>query len=89
MLDRFDGQLPTAIAAYNAGPNAAARWLPEAPLDADVWIENIPFNETRTYVQRVYWHSIVFGWRRTGAAQKLDGWLGTVAPVAVTAGAAQ
>lgn len=80
MLDRFSGQLPVAIAAYNAGPNAAARWLPQASVDSDVWIENIPFNETRSYVQRVLWHSLVFAWRRTGKAQALDSWLGIVAP---------
>lgn len=79
MLDQFGGQLPVAIAAYNAGPNAAARWLPDAPRDAAVWIENIPYNETRDYVQRVLWHSLVFAWRRSGEPQKLDAWLGQVA----------
>jgi soluble lytic murein transglycosylase len=79
MLDQFGGQLPVAIAAYNAGPNAAARWLPDAPRDAAVWIENIPYNETRDYVQRVLWHSLVFGWRRSGEPQKPDAWLGQVA----------
>ena len=79
LLEQFGGQVPLAIAAYNAGPNAAARWLPDAPRDAAVWIENIPYNETRDYVQRVLWHSLVFGWRRSGEPQKLDAWLGQVA----------
>lgn len=79
LLEQFGGQQPVAIAAYNAGPNAAARWLPDAPRDAAVWIENIPYNETRDYVQRVLWHSVVFGWRRSGEPQKLDAWLGQVA----------
>jgi len=78
LIEQFGGQVPVAIAAYNAGPNAAARWLPDAPRDAAVWIENIPYNETRDYVQRVLWHSVVFGWRRSGEPQKLDAWLGQV-----------
>ena len=79
LLEQFGGQTPVAIAAYNAGPNAATRWLPDAPRDTAVWIENIPYNETRDYVQRVLWHSLVFGWRRSGEPQKLDAWLGQVA----------
>jgi soluble lytic murein transglycosylase len=62
LLDRFDGQLPVALAGYNAGPNAAARWLPEQSIDADVWIENIPYDETREYVQRILWHRLMFTW---------------------------
>ncbi len=62
LLDRFEGQLPVALAGYNAGPNAAARWLPEQTMDADVWIENIPYDETREYVQRILWHRLMFSW---------------------------
>ena len=61
-LGRFDDQLPAALAAYNAGPAAAARWLPDRNIDADIWIENIPFNETRDYVHRVLWNSVVYAW---------------------------
>ena len=85
LLEQFGQQAPVAIAAYNAGPNAAARWLPDAPRDAAVWIENIPYNETRDYVQRTLWHSVVFGWRRSGEPQKVDGWLGQIATLAAPA----
>ncbi|MEP7242686.1 MAG: transglycosylase SLT domain-containing protein [Gammaproteobacteria bacterium] len=82
LLDRFDGQLPVALAGYNAGPNAVTRWLPSRKLDSDIWIENIPYNETRTYVQRVLWHEVTFGWLRTkGKAQRTDSWLAQVRPV--------
>ncbi len=59
MLARFDGALPLAVAAYNAGPNRVSEWLgtygdPRTGwipmLD---WMELIPFGETRNYVQRV------------------------------------
>jgi len=84
LIDRFGGQTVVAIAAYNAGPNAAARWIPSQPVEADVWIENIPYNETRTYVQRIVWHNLVFNWLRTGEPQKADGWLIQVGPTSVT-----
>jgi soluble lytic murein transglycosylase len=56
LLDRYHGELALTLAAYNAGPWAVARWLPSEPMDADIWIENIPYNETRNYVQRVLEH---------------------------------
>jgi len=74
LVERYDGQLPVALAAYNAGPNAADRWLPEDPLEADIWIENIPYNETRAYVRRVLWHSVVFRWLETRRGQNIRHW---------------
>lgn len=59
LLDNFDGTAILAIAAYNAGPSRARRWMrdngdPRTPdVDAVDWIESIPFDETRNYVQRV------------------------------------
>ncbi|HSW15529.1 MAG TPA: transglycosylase SLT domain-containing protein, partial [Solimonas sp.] len=40
--DRFGGRFILTLGAYNAGPNAVARWLPAQPRDADIWIENVP-----------------------------------------------
>lgn len=68
---RFDGRYILALGAYNAGPGAVARWLPDTPQDADIWIENIPYNETRSYIQRILWHVSVFAWRETGKPQGL------------------
>jgi soluble lytic murein transglycosylase len=57
MLENFDGCLPMAIASYNAGPGRVREWLGKmgSPRDMDSidWVEMIPFNETRNYVQRV------------------------------------
>jgi soluble lytic murein transglycosylase len=78
LLERFDGKLPVALGAYNAGEAAAARWLPARAIDSDVWIENIPYNETRAYVRRVLWHSVVFKWLETGRPQRVDDWLGKI-----------
>lgn len=60
MLDRFDNHLALASGAYNAGPNRIERWLPEETMAADIWIENIPYTETREYVQRVMAHMTIF-----------------------------
>jgi peptidoglycan lytic transglycosylase len=81
LLDEFDGQLAIALAGYNAGTNAVTRWLPQEPLDPDIWIENIPYNETRGYVQRILWHSLMFSWLRTkGEAQSTESWLAPIRP---------
>jgi soluble lytic murein transglycosylase len=82
LLDEFDDQIPVALAGYNAGPNAVMRWLPQEPLDSDIWIENIPYNETRGYVQRILWHSLMFTWLRTqGHAQQTQSWLTPISPL--------
>jgi hypothetical protein len=59
LINRFNGSYIMAVAAYNAGPSRVRDWVtlygdPRLPeTDAIDWIENIPFNETRNYVQRV------------------------------------
>lgn len=63
MVDRFGGSLVAATAAYNAGPNRVSSWLPDKPIAADVWVENIPYIETRHYVQRVLAYTAIFEWR--------------------------
>ena len=85
LVQRFDGETALATAGYNAGPNAARRWLPPAPMDLDVWTENIPFNETRAYVQRVAWHALVFDWLDDRKARPVKDWLRAVKPPAAPA----
>lgn len=53
LITRFKGNLPHAIAAYNAGPNAVEEWLKRWDgVDIDGFIENIPYLETRKYVEK-------------------------------------
>lgn len=55
-----------ATAAYNAGPHRVRRWLPEGvPMDAERWIDSIPFKETRRYVRRVFAYTAIYE-RRLG-----------------------
>jgi soluble lytic murein transglycosylase len=54
LVGRFDGRLSAAIASYNAGPEAVARWLAANPTgEDDEWVESIPYDQTRSYVKRV------------------------------------
>ncbi len=52
-LDDFDGSMPLAAAAYNAGPGRPRNWRNGPVLEAAIWAENVPFNETRDYVKKV------------------------------------
>jgi soluble lytic murein transglycosylase len=60
--EKFQGNALLATAAYNAGPHRVEKWLPEKrPIAADIWVETIPFTETRRYVRRVMEYSVVYG----------------------------
>ena len=80
LINRYGQQTIVALAGYNAGERAVERWLPAKPIDADIWTENIPYNETRDYVQRVLWHSLVFSWLESGTVERAA-WPVQVAPV--------
>lgn len=53
MLKVFKGTQEYALAAYNAGPGAVARWRKRGELPVEVFVEEIPYAETREYVKRV------------------------------------
>ena len=61
MLDKFDGNYMLATASYNAGPVRAKRWAAKNNcMPADIWVELIPFNETRKYVRSVLFYISIF-----------------------------
>lgn len=61
VLNRFDNNVSLATAAYNAGPTNVKKWLPETePLPADLWVETVPFKETRKYIQAVLAYATIF-----------------------------
>ncbi|MGH7211661.1 MAG: lytic transglycosylase domain-containing protein, partial [Acetobacteraceae bacterium] len=70
MLARFSGSLPLAVAAYNAGPHRVDQWLHDngdprtGAVEMIDWIELIPFDETRNYVERVLENVVIYQARR-------------------------
>lgn len=60
LLNQFNGNYAIAAAAYNAGPNRVKKWLPDESVAADIWIETIPFNETREYVTNVLVYALIY-----------------------------
>ena len=64
LMDRFDENPVLASGAYNAGPRAVDRWLEDTGVtEADIWIETLPYFETRDYIPRVLAFSTLYDWR--------------------------
>jgi soluble lytic murein transglycosylase len=60
-----------ATAAYNAGPSRVINWLPEEPQATDVWIETVPFSETREYLKRVLAYTLIYNHRLGNTPERL------------------
>jgi soluble lytic murein transglycosylase len=65
LLSVWNGSVPLAVAAYNAGNGNVSKWIarygdPRSQVDMLKWIEAIPYVETRAYVQRVIENSVVY-----------------------------
>lgn len=69
-----------ATASYNAGPHRVDRWLPKNTLPADIWIENIPFNETRKYTANVIAYAAIFDHQRQQKITRLSQRMPAVKP---------
>ena len=83
LLDSFDGSLPLATAAYNAGPARSRAWRGSSGgpvLEGAIWAENIPFSETRDYVKKVMANATLYAVMITGQSQSLKARLRTVGP---------
>ncbi len=72
--NQFQGNRILASAAYNAGPGRVRQWLRGAEhLPFDIWIESIPFDETRQYVQNVLTYAVIYG-EKLGTPQPVVEW---------------
>jgi len=80
VLDDFSGSMPLAAAAYNAGPGRSRTWRNGPVLDAAIWAENVPFNETRDYVKKVLANTTVYAAVLSGQPQSLRARLGRIGP---------
>ena len=75
MLNIWGGNVPLAVASYNAGSGNAGKWVrqygdPRGQVDVLKWIEAIPYVETRAYVQRVIENSVVYDSMRGNVPQQ-------------------
>jgi soluble lytic murein transglycosylase len=83
VLDSAEGSLPMAAAAYNAGPSRLRTWRGQTGdpvMEAAIWAENLPFNETRDYVKKVLSNTANYAALITGQSQSLKARLGSVGP---------
>jgi soluble lytic murein transglycosylase len=81
VLDVNHGNQVLATASYNAGPNRVREWLPESkPLDADAWVDTVPYNETRNYVKNVMAFTTVYAYRLETVMRRLQERMPSVFP---------
>ncbi len=62
-LDRFDDNAVLATASYNAGSRRVNDWRPANDTPADIWVETVPFYETRGYLQQVFAYTVIYDYR--------------------------
>ena len=60
VLSTFGNNPVLASAAYNAGPGRARQWLADKPLEGAIYVESIPFDETRDYVKKVMSNTVYY-----------------------------
>ena len=77
-LELLNGQSVLATAAYNAGPSRAKRWQAIKPLESTIYIETIPFAETRTYVQKVMANAQMYAPRLGKSPMSMKARLGVI-----------
>ncbi|MGH8492780.1 MAG: transglycosylase SLT domain-containing protein [Moraxellaceae bacterium] len=81
VLDELSSQPVLATAAYNAGPNRARAWQPaDNSMEAELYIESIPFSETRDYVKKVMTNAVHYAQAFGQPQQTLLARIGTIPP---------
>ena len=78
VLDNFQGSMPMAAAAYNAGPSRPRRWRNGPLMEGAAWAECIPFSETRDYVKKVLANTNMYAAIIQNEPQSLKAKLGMV-----------
>jgi soluble lytic murein transglycosylase len=78
IFDSLDQSPVLATAGYNAGPGRARKWQAEFPLEGAIYVENIPFSETREYVKKVLANAMFYRNLFGGASQSLKERLGVI-----------
>ena len=86
LLNRLDNNMILATAGYNAGPNRASRWQQALPqlTEGAIFVETIPFTETRNYVQNVMANTVEYAHSEGKTIPSFRNWLGNIDPEAQT-----
>ncbi len=85
LLNKFDGHYAIALAAYNAGPSRVKKWLPATgSIPADIWIETIPYKETREYVINVLAYALIYQRRTQSNELSMNDFTRDVLPISST-----
>ncbi|MDH5342577.1 MAG: transglycosylase SLT domain-containing protein, partial [Betaproteobacteria bacterium] len=80
VLDTLDGSPVLASAAYNAGPGRARGWRNDQGMEAAIYAESIPFNETRDYVKKVMANASYYAHNFSQQSQSLKARIGKIEP---------
>jgi soluble lytic murein transglycosylase len=80
VLGRNQGNQVLATASYNAGPNRVSSWMPQRSMEADIWVELIPYGETRDYVKNVMSYTTVYDHRLGSRPERLRNRMTDIAP---------
>jgi soluble lytic murein transglycosylase len=80
VLDLLNDNPVLASAGYNAGPNRARRWVGERPMEGAIYIETIPFSETRRYVKKVMSNTVYYACLFHAKDESLKQRLGVIQP---------
>ncbi len=85
VYSQFDDNPVLASAAYNAGPSRARQWCGLKPLEGAIYVETIPFDETRDYVKKVMSNTIYYSKLFGQPSQSLKQRLGVIAAKSASA----
>jgi soluble lytic murein transglycosylase len=80
VLDTLDSHPVLASAAYNAGPGRARAWRADGVMEAAIYTESIPFNETRDYVKKVMSNATYYSQQFGQTVVSLKERIGVIAP---------
>jgi soluble lytic murein transglycosylase len=89
VLDGFKGNPVLAAAAYNAGPGRARKWRDTKPIEGAIYVETIPFAETRQYVKKVMANAVYYAAVSGGEPRSLKSRLGTIEGATATQNGAE
>lgn len=81
VYDELGNKQVLATAAYNAGPHRVQRWLPDGEIAADIWIETVPFRETRGYLRRVMAYTVIYEQRLGITPERISKRMGAIYPL--------